>query len=573
MAKKKKGKASGEPERKPETEPETKPAAEPETKPEAEPEAKPVAEPEAKSEAEPETKPEVEPEAKPEAEPEAKPEAEPETKPEPEPEMKPVAAPETKPVAAPETKPEAEPEKPGRRRCWPRFLLFWAALLVIAGLIGCFLFYQYLGIYEVPRPEILMDELMTLMSADDWLEKAGKELDFELTEFEDAHALYAVYRSSLTTDQELTYRSEKGETDGEHAVFIVRCGPSNLCRVELVSDGRRLPFGRHGWSLGRISSGDIIRNLRSTTAEITALAGQEITLNDRPVDESFLADEAVPIENLSDIESRMDTVPVLRRYKVGPLYGEIHVSVDGKELLPEQKGRTLRYLSVTEGTGSLTIRAPEDLRVTVGGAELNRKDASERSLALLEGLEDYTGDAAYLTNTYRFTGLYTEPEVLAYDAKGRELRPIMTAGNCYNFFHPSDEAADEADEAELAHLWELAEGFFGDYVNYTTKPFDGNLYYKLLNCTLSGSQLKAYIAQSNATMKWAAHSTTEQTLHYDNLHRIGDACYTCTVEFELDKTSSTWVEEVSSTEENAEQLVFARVGKYWFAAAMSMIGD
>ena len=549
MAKKKKGKASDEPERRPETEPETKPEAEPEAKPEAEPETKPEAEPEAKPETESETKPEAVTEAKPEAVTDTKPE--------------------TRPGAAS----EAEPEKPGRRRRWPRFLLFWAALLVIAGLIGCFLFYQYLGIYEVTRPEILMDELMALMSADDWLEKAGNELDFELTEYEDAQALYAVYRDSLTTDQELTYRSEKGETDGEHAVFVVRCGPSNLCRVELVSDGRRLPFGRHGWSLGRISSGDILRNLRSTTVEITALAGQELTLNDRPVDAGCLVDDAVAIENLSDIESRMDTVPVLQRYRIGPLYGEIHVSADGRELPPEQKGRTLRYLSVTEGTGSLIIRAPEDLRVTVGGAELKRKDASERSLALLEGLEDYTGDAAYLTNTYRFTGLYSEPEVLAYDADGNVLRPIMTGENCYNFFHPSDKAADEADEAELEHLWDLAKSYFGDYVNYTTKPFDGNLYYKLLNCTLSGSRLKAYIAQSNATMKWAARSTTEQTLHYDNLHRIGDACYTCTVEFELDKTSSTWVEEVSSTEANAEQLVFARIGKYWYAAAMSMIGD
>ena len=492
MAKKKKGKASDEPERRPETEPETKPEAEPEAKPEAEPETKPEAEPEAKPETESETKPEAVTEAKPEAVTDTKPE--------------------TKPGAAS----EAEPEKPGRRRRWPRFLLFWAALLVIAGLIGCFLFYQYLGIYEVTRPEILMDELMAL---------------------------------------------------------VVRCGPSNLCRVELVSDGRRLPFGRHGWSLGRISSGDILRNLRSTTVEITALAGQELTLNDRPVDAGCLVDDAVAIENLSDIESRMDTVPVLQRYRIGPLYGEIHVSADGRELPPEQKGRTLRYLSVTEGTGSLIIRAPEDLRVTVGGAELKRKDASERSLALLEGLEDYTGDAAYLTNTYRFTGLYSEPEVLAYDADGNVLRPIMTGEHCYNFFHPSDEAADEADEAELEHLWDLAKSYFGDYVNYTTKPFDGNLYYKLLNCTLSGSRLKAYIAQSNATMKWAARSTTEQTLHYDNLHRIGDACYTCTVEFELDKTSSTWVEEVSSTEANAEQLVFARIGKYWYAAAMSMIGD
>lgn len=478
------------------------------------------------------------------------------------------------PIAqAQENTPAVPSAAPKKKMLWPRFLLTWALLLLVAGLVLCFVFYQYLGIYEVTRPEVLMDDLMTLMSAEDWLDKAGENLDFEVSEFEDAQALYAEYRGALTTDQPLSYRSDKSETDGSRAVFVVRCGPSNLCRVELVSAERRLPFGRHSWKLGRVSTGDITKGLRTATVEITAMAGQEIALNGHVLGEEQMADKAVEIENLSSVESRMDEVPVLQRYRVGPLYGEISVTADGRELSPEQSGRTIRYTAVTEGTGSVTILAPEDLRVTVGGAELTKKDASESSYGLLEGLEDYTGDAAYKTNVYRLTGLYSEPEVLAFDADGNELRPIMTGENVYNFFHPSDVAGDEEEEKELAHLKELAEGYFNSYVDYTTKPFDGNLYYRLLNSTLSGSQLKTYIAQSNAAMKWAARTETERTLHYDNFHRIGDSCYVCTVEFEVDKTAATWVEDVSSTEANAEQLVFVRVGKYWYAAAMSMIGE
>ena len=107
-------------------------------------------------------------------------------------------------------------------------------MLLVVGLIACGVLYQFLNIYEVTRPETLMDEMMDLMEAEDWLDKAGKNLDFELSEFEDAQALYADYRASLTTDQPLSYRSEKKASDSEHAVFVVRCGPSNLCTVELV---------------------------------------------------------------------------------------------------------------------------------------------------------------------------------------------------------------------------------------------------------------------------------------------------------------------------------------------------
>lgn len=272
-------------------------------------------------------------------------------------------------------------ETPEKKKVWPLFLTCWALVLLAAGLIGCFLFYQYLGFFEVTRPETRMDELMELMSAQDWLDRAAENLDFELSEFEDAQALYAGYRSSLTTDLPLSYRSEKSGTDRDHAVFYVRSGPSNLCRVELVSNGQKLPFGRHGWKLERISSGDVTKNLKTAEVEITALAGQTICLNGREVGAAYAVDKAVPIENLSELESRMDVVPKLTRYRVGPVYGEIHVTADGRELAAEKKGKTLRYTAVSDGAGSLTIIAPEDIRVTVGGAELGKKDVSESSPA------------------------------------------------------------------------------------------------------------------------------------------------------------------------------------------------
>ena len=149
--------------------------------------------------------------------------------------------------------------------------------------------------------------------------------------------------------------------------------------------------------------------------------------------------------------------------------------------------------------------------------------------------------------------------------KGSSLRPIMTAENHYVFYYPNGKNLEEMRAA--------AEHYFGTYVEYTSKPFNGTYYYELLNNTVPGTELQRYIAQSNQTMVWAAESTMEQDLRYGNFHRVGENCFICTVEFAVDKTATTWVEEVSSTESNTEELVFLLVGNKWCAAAMSVIAD
>ena len=156
---------------------------------------------------------------------------------------------------------EAPVVKPKNR--WRRFLLIWAVLLLLIGLIGCILLYRYLGIYEITRPEQRMDTLMESMDAESWLDAAAENLDFEVSEFEDAQALYKSYRHSLTLDQPLSYRSSKKDSDSDAAVFVVRSGATNLCRVELIPGENAYGFGRHDWQLGRVSTGDITDSLQS----------------------------------------------------------------------------------------------------------------------------------------------------------------------------------------------------------------------------------------------------------------------------------------------------------------------
>lgn len=460
--------------------------------------------------------------------------------------------------------------KPKHR--WRRFLLIWAALLLLLGLIGCVLLYLYVGIYEITRPELRMDALMESMDAERWLSAAAENPDFVVTEFEDPQALYRSYRDSLPLDQPLSYRRSKRDSSGESAVFVLRSGAANLCRVELIPGKTSYVFGRHDWQLGRVSTGDVTDSLQSASVSITALAGQEIYLNGRPVGEAYCVEKDLPIEALSPLERRMETPPSYVRYEVGPLYGEIRVTDDkGQELFPaaDSTAGRLNYNAAPGGVHTLSIRAPEDLSIRVNGVALTAEDAVSADEGALRGLDYYTGDAAYQTLQYRFEGLYAAPEVSAQDAEGQSLEPLRTDdGTQLIFLHRDPAAAEE--------LRPVAEKFFTAYLNYTTSPFDLTRLYKVLGLTLSPSELYRYLADSQAAMLWAAHTTLEfEQMEYDNFSRVGDRCFVCTVDFAVDTTASTWQEEVSYGQENRMELVFVMDERYgeWKAAAVSLLSQ
>ena len=457
------------------------------------------------------------------------------------------------------------------RNRWRRFLLIWAGLLLLIGLIGCILLYRYVGIYEITRPEVRMDALMESMDAEQWLDAAAENLDFEVSEFQDAQALYKSYRDSLTLDQPLSYRSSKKDSDSDTAVFVVRSGAANLCRVELIPGESAYGFGRHDWQLGRVSTGDITDSLQSAAVSVTALAGQEILLNGVPLGEAYLVEKQLPIEDLSPLEQRMETPPAYVRYQVSPLYGEIRVTdAEGQELFPaaESGAGRLAYNAAPGGVYAVSISAPEDVIVTVNGVTLSADDAVSGSEGALSGLEYYTEGAAYQTLQYQFDGLYTAPTVTARDADGQALEPLSADGTHLVFLHKDPAAAEE--------LRPIAEAFFTAYLTYTSSPFDLTRLYQVLGLTLSPSELYQYLADSQAAMLWAAHTTMEfEQMEYDNFSYVGDRCFVCTVEYAVDTTASTWQEDVSYGQENVMELVFVMDERYgeWRCAALNLVSQ
>ena len=455
------------------------------------------------------------------------------------------------------------------RNAWRRFLLIWALILLLLGAAGCFMLYRYLGVYEITRPEPILDAYLQNTSASELMQLAQENTNLEVTEFEDGKTLYSTYLQAIDTSRSLSYRSDAKNTTDNCLSYVVYSGANAVCSIRLTPDGTNPGFGRHIWTVSEVSSAPITDILPSLQVVIDATPDTELSLNGKPLSDSYIVDRDVPIPDLSRFETGLNPVPAFVRYQIGPLYGEVNLTdASGRTLSPEsdQPGGTLHYYA-SSGAESLTIRSPEDIRVFVNGVELTSMDISSSDMGVLENLDPYTRGESVLTNTYRLEGLYLPPAITGLDPDGNELTPVVSSGDTFTFFHYNDPAVEEI-------LRPVAEQFFSAYMEYSAHSWEARRFYNLISRILPGTELYNYVMNSTEAMYWASGTQTEyKDLRYEHFHRVSDTCFTCTVLYNADMTATTWHEQYTYSLENAYELVFVSSSGMWFAAAMNIIAD
>ena len=455
------------------------------------------------------------------------------------------------------------------RKKWRRFLLIWALILLLLGAAGCFVLYRYLGVYEVTRPEPVLDAYLQNTSADELIQASLQNINLDLTEFEDADTLYRSYLQAVDTNRSLSYRSDAKNGTDEHLSYVVYSGPNALCTLGLTPEGTNPGFGRHVWQVSEVSSAPITDILPSIEVIVDATADTELRLNGKPLSDGYIVERNVAIPDLSRFETVLDPVPSFIRYEIGPLYGEVNLTdAFGRTISPEsdQSNGTLHYYA-SSGAESLTISAPEDIRVFVNGVELSSMDISSSDMGVLQNLDAYAKGESVLTNTYRLEGLYLVPTITGTDPDGNMLTPVISSGDKFTFFHHNDPAVEEI-------LKPVAERFFSAYMEYSAHSWEASRFYNLISRILPGTELYNYVMNSAEAMYWASGTKTEyKDLRYEHFHRVSDYCYTCTVLYSADMTATTWHDQYTYSLENAYELVFVSSGGTWFAAAMNIIAD
>ena len=349
---------------------------------------------------------------------------------------------------------------------WGRFLIVWALVLLLLGGAGCYLLYQYLGVYEVTRPDPVMDDFIQNTELDKIIDMAKENIPFQLTEFEDPLELYNSYVEAIDLSRALTYRANSEKSEAEHLVYDVRSGPNLICEVFLEPDGDSPGFGRNYWSVSGVQAAKITDLLPSVTARVETVSGTKLALNGVPLTADHLAGEPKEIDDLVRYEAEMENPPKFLTYEVAPLYGEITLTdARGNSVAPDgevQDGLVVYH--TFEGKQDLTITAPEDLPLFINDVQVSPDEAFTSTLGVFQGLELYTGDANCMTNTYRIEGLYLTPMVTAIDADGSEVTPVAT-GETLTFFHRGEPETE-------AQMRSVAESFFNAYMDYSAHAFE-----------------------------------------------------------------------------------------------------
>ncbi len=447
---------------------------------------------------------------------------------------------------------------------WRSMLLLWAAFLLLAGLIGCLVLYRYLAVYEQTRPELYMERLLETTPLRALAEQAEPEPDLPVTAYEDAQALYAQVLSGLDLDAPPRYEKEKRLSSAERAVFTLKAGPSRVCTVTLVSEGPRLPFGRHAWRLERVSSGDFTGALRSAELWIYALEGQALRLNGKLLTADCRVDGEAPAD-LTQLERGFSPPTAFARYRVAPLYGELSLcDAEGRpvELRADGESGFVANAAALQRR-DLVVSAPEGLRVLVGGQTLDEGLAAYDA-GILEGLSSVVA-ADYRLARYVLPGVYGEVELSAVDAGGERLEPVRAASGDYRFYYPNDPEAEAA-------LRPAAERFFQSFIAYTSAAFSEARYMELLSRVRPGTALYDYIAQSRDAMIWAPSAQTDfSQLRFDNFHYLNSRCFLCTVRYDADLSYSARSEDYRFGMQNAYELAFQLADTGWIALAMSSI--
>ncbi len=459
-------------------------------------------------------------------------------------------------------------ERKEKGRGWGLFLLFWTMLLLLLGFLVCVVFYKYTAVYEQTRPERTMDALMAEMSEDDWRETLAATAG-GVSEYEDARALFNDYFDSTVKGNKLSYRRDISRSDETQTVFVLYAGAARIGEIRLLpyETAERFSFGRKEWKLESITSETLSDSLQALTVQIDAPDGVTPYLNGTAVGQEKIVDPAVALTQLSELERRFDAPgPRMVRYEVGPLYGQIAVSdPDGNEIAPvgEPEDGVLRYVIMPTTTYSFRVEAPEGVKVYACGAELGEEQVRSREQTMFRGLSDYLPEGGYDTLLYETDGLYIEPQIRA-SYNGVELTPVIGGDGRYIYFYPDD------DDISIA-MHEAAEGFFADYLFYTSDKYNGVALKNVRDRILPGTELDSYFSHSYDAMIWASATEMDQKeLRFGNFHRVGDKCFTCTILYKADFTATQWYGKDSYAREDGYKMVFLRGEEgQWLAATMS----
>lgn len=454
---------------------------------------------------------------------------------------------------------EHVPKRKRKLSKFSRFILIYVAVFLVFIAVGLVFFWKYIAAYEISRPENAMEDIVLSLDSDsatDTLKTA-----FSVSEFENKDKVFEEISGAYLQGQDYTFRKMPGEYTDDTPTYIFRSGTTDLFKIDLApKSGETAGFGFQLWEVSAVSL--LEGNTRTVTIE--APPDTAVKVNGIAVEDSYINDDHVEYEDLTDQEKRfnadIDAYRVL--YTIDGVYDEATVTVtdtQGTELTAENADGSNFVYDATRYSAKVT--GPSDAVITINGVELSNVDAADTLFPaeLFSGLERYASAVPDLV-TYQVEGLFTEPQIAAKDASGKELTSNESAdGGIAVGFSKSDELKQSQTQ--------LVTDFIKAYVSFSTNEGE--------NATSNFSRLSKYLLTNTETykrtknaiegMSWVTGGTIEyRELTVADFLSCGENCFVCRATLEITVTADGNVRNT----ESVYTLVFVRSGGKWLVGNM-----
>lgn len=464
------------------------------------------------------------------------------------------------------TAPAPKKRRKNRRKAFRRGLVIYSVIFLLIGFGGLYVFSRYLDSFEQGNGDNAVSAWMNGKTEEDYRALMLSEPLLTLTEFEKNEDIVNAYFDASCAGKKISFQKTSGVYTDEKPVYTIKAGFADVARVTL-RQGKDVGFGFHSWEVESAVPYISPYALSSVTIVLEAMPDEPMYLNGIPVSESYRTSDVVELPSLSLLESRYTDRPHLSRYQIDGLYGALTVTdSQGNEISATEEGSLPVYRPGGRGGYSFTVTIPAGSQLTVCGTPLTDAELIESSMNPLEGLDRFLGEGCSAASlTYSASGLYKEPVIeLSVPSYMKLVKHVNEDGSIV--YSP---AADEALKEE--HL-ELVKTFFDDNMKYAAG--DRSCLTSVLEKTLYGTELYNYFSNSTAAMIWASDTKISYDyLRYENFVPWGENCFTCTVSYKANLSSTSWYTTNQSTLEDSYILAFVRHQNVWYAASMNLIDN
>lgn len=409
-----------------------------------------------------------------------------------------------------------------------RTTLLLVCLLVFVVLVGGAAAWMYFtpgGALSPAQPEDAVQELLETTGAGTWRTKYVSLCAPETTAFEDAAVVAGDLFDAVASGNSFTFRPDSERTSRSTPVYILSAGDADLLTLTASYDR-----ASRSWKVQEAPLGALRGETRALT--ITVPEGTSVCVNAVPLGEEYITDDNVPYTGMTELESQFDSCPHRVTYTVPGLYeaAEVTAEREGGVLLLYSDGTRWDYTVPDAGTHAFRVTAPQEARVTAGGAALTDAEAvSFSQLSTHVDVPEELRGALPVYTVYAAGGLYHVPEFAASLPDGTVLTPTTDAGGFPSFALPGNETL-------RTDCHERVESYLRDVVEYGaghgTQP---------LNYVAPGAALNNYFIYARDSLHWTVGVTVDfrevKTWGYiplgeDAFLCQGEASFTTTTRYE-----------------------------------------